>query len=178
MTDSSCINIMVGKKIQALGGATGGYTTGPSRVIEILRQRSRPYLFSNSVAPAVVAASLAVFDILEKDFSLVEKLKRNTHSFRDGMSKAGFKLSGQRDCPIVPVMLGGLGDDARLASEIADELLNENVYVIGFSFPVVPKGSARIRCQLSAAHSPKQVQHCVDAFIKVGRKKGVIPSSS
>ena len=138
------INSTLGK---ALGGATGGYTAGPRRVVEVLRQRSRPYLFSNSVAPAVVAASLAVFDLLEKDHSLVAKLQRNTHAFRDGMAKAGFKLSGQRDCPIVPVMLG----DARLAGEMADDLLGKGVYVIGFSFPVVPKGAARIRCQMSAA---------------------------
>jgi len=138
------INSTLGK---ALGGATGGYTAGPRRVVEVLRQRSRPYLFSNSVAPAVVAASLAVFNLLEKDHSLVEKLQRNTHAFRDGMAKAGFALSGQRDCPIVPVMLG----DARLASAMADDLLGKGVYVIGFSFPVVPKGAARIRCQMSAA---------------------------
>jgi glycine C-acetyltransferase len=161
------INSTLGK---ALGGATGGYTTGPSRVIELLRQKSRPYLFSNSVSPAVVASSLAVFDILEADYSLVERVKRNTHAFRDGMAKAGFKLSGQRDCPIVPVMLG----DARLAGAMADALLKRDVYVIGFSFPVVPKGAARIRCQISAAHSPAQIQQCIEAFVGIGKELKVV----
>ena len=161
------INSTLGK---ALGGATGGYTTGPKPVIDLLRQRSRPYLFSNSLTPCVVGASLEVFRILSSSNALVEKVKSNVHQFRTQMEKAGFKLGGARDHPIAPVMLG----DARLASQFADAMLARGVYVIGFSFPVVPKGLARIRVQLSAAHSTQQVQTAIDAFIAVGKSLKVI----
>lgn len=161
------INSTLGK---ALGGATGGYTTGPKPIIDLLRQRSRPYLFSNTVAPTVVGASLETFRILNESSEQVEKLARNVSIFRNRMTHAGFTLSGDPACPIVPVMLG----DARLATEFADDMLNRGVYVIGFSYPVVPKGQARIRVQLSAAHSPKEVETAVDAFVEVGKEKGVI----
>ena len=162
------INSTLGK---ALGGATGGYTAGPAKVVELLRQKSRPYLFSNSVAPTVVDVSLRVLDMIEADSSLVRRVLENTHKFRDGMTRAGFKLSGARDHPIVPVWLG----DARLAQEFADDMLQRGVYVVGFSFPVVPRGQARIRTQMSAGHTPEMVQRCVDAFVEVGRARGVIP---
>ncbi|EQC33676.1 2-amino-3-ketobutyrate coenzyme A ligase [Saprolegnia diclina VS20] len=152
------INSTLGK---ALGGGTGGYTTGRQAVIDLLRQRARPYLFSNSVAPAVVGASLKVFEILTRSSAYVEKIRANTHRFRDRMTAAGFTLTGARDHPIVAVMLG----DARAATDLADRLLDQGIYVIGFSFPVVPKGKARIRVQLSAAHSLDDVDKCVDAFI-------------
>ena len=161
------INSTLGK---ALGGATGGYTTGPKEVIDLLRQRSRPYLFSNTLTPCVVGASLEAFKILSESNALVEKLRGNVHMFRDKMTAAGFTLSGARDCPIVPVMLG----DARLASKISDALLERGVYVIGFSFPVVPKGQARIRCQMSAVHTKNQVQQVIDAFVEVGKMTNVI----
>nr|ADI21428.1 7-keto-8-aminopelargonate synthetase and related enzymes [uncultured gamma proteobacterium HF0010_26J14] len=161
------INSTLGK---ALGGGTGGYTSGPKEVIDTLRQKGRPYLFSNTLAPAVVGASLKVFDKLMTSSDLVEKIRFNTHRFRDRMTEAGFTINGARDHPICPVMLG----DARLASEMADAMLTHNVFVIGFSYPVVPKGKARIRCQVSAAHTTEQIDHSVDAFIKVGKQFGVI----
>ena len=162
------INSTLGK---AMGGATGGYTASSKRVVEVLRQRSRPYLFSNSVTPCIVDASLAVLDLIEKDSSLVDRVRSNTHMYRDALTKAGFKLSGARDHPIVPVWLG----DARLAQEFAEEMLKRGIYVIAFSFPVVPKGKARIRTQISAGHTPEMIQKCVNAFVEVGRAKGVIP---
>lgn len=162
------INSTLGK---ALGGATGGYTTGPKVLIDLLRNKARPYLFSNTLAPSVAGASLEVFRMLSQGSDLVEKLQSNVHQFRTSMAAAGFKLSGHDKCPIVPVMLG----DARLASEMADAMLARGIYVIGFSFPVVPRGAARIRVQMSAAHSPEQVQRCIDAFVEVGREKGVVP---
>jgi glycine C-acetyltransferase len=161
------INSTLGK---ALGGGTGGYTSGPKEVIDTLRQKGRPYLFSNTLAPAVVGASLKVFDKLMTSSDLVEKIRFNTHRFRDRMTEAGFTISGARDHPICPVMLG----DARLASEMADAMLSHDVFVIGFSYPVVPKGKARIRCQVSAAHTTEQIDCSVDAFIKVGKQFGVI----
>lgn len=161
------INSTLGK---ALGGATGGYTTGPKALIELLRNKARPYLFSNTLAPSVAGASLEVFRMLSASSEFVETLQANVRLFRNGMRKAGFEISGHDTCPIVPVMLG----DARLASEFADEMLSLGIYVIGFSYPVVPKGKARIRVQLSAAHTLHQVQTCVDAFVQVGRTKGVI----
>jgi len=162
------VNSTLGK---ALGGATGGYTTGSQPIIDILRQRSRPYLFSNSVAPPVVGASLKVFEMLQSgSFNQVEKVLSNTHLFRGELNAAGFTLSGSADHPIVPVMLG----DARLASEFADEMLNRGIYVVGFSFPVVPKGKARIRTQISAAHTTEQINFAVNAFIEVGKAKGII----
>ena len=165
------INSTLGK---ALGGATGGYTTGKKEVIDLLRQRARPYLFSNSLAPAVVGASLKVFEMISKDTTLRDRLMDNTKLFREGMKKAGFEILGDDSCPICPVMLR----DARLASEFADEMLKRGIYVIGFSFPVVPRDMARIRVQLSAGHTTEQVQRAIDAFIEVGIQKGVIKKSS
>ncbi len=161
------INSTLGK---AMGGATGGYTAGPKEVVQLLRQRSRPYLFSNTLAPSVVGASLEVFRIITESSDAVSKLASNVKMFREGMTEAGFTISGDPQCPISPVMLG----DARLASEMADELLARGIYVIGFSFPVVPKGAARIRVQLSASHSHEQIQQCIDAFVEVGKAKGVV----
>jgi glycine C-acetyltransferase len=161
------INSTLGK---ALGGASGGYTTGRKEVVDLLRQRGRPYLFSNTIAPPIVGASIEMFDRLMKDSSLVEKVRDNTIRFRTRMLEAGFKMSGDPLHPIAPVWLG----DARLASEMADDMLKEGIYVIGFSFPVVPKGQARIRVQLSACHSLEDVDRAVDAFIKVGKAHGVI----
>eukprot|EP00435_Cladocopium_sp_Y103_P063242 s4_g24.t2 len=161
------INSTLGK---ALGGATGGYTTGPKVLIDLLRNKARPYLFSNTLAPSVAGASLEVFKMLSNSGDLLQRLQANVKHFRSSMKAAGFKLSGHESCPIVPVMLG----DARLASEMADQMLKRGIYVIGFSYPVVPKGAARIRVQMSAAHEPNQVQQCIDAFVEVGKAKGVI----
>jgi len=160
------INSTLGK---ALGGAAGGYTTAAKPLIDLLRQRSRPYLFSNSLPPPVVACASKVFSILLDDSSLVEKINSNTTRFRKGMTEAGFTISGD-DHAISPVMLG----DAKLASDFADLMLQEGIYVIGFSFPVVPKGKARIRVQISAAHSEEDIDRTVAAFIKVGKQLGVI----
>lgn len=160
------INSTLGK---ALGGAAGGYTTGKKELIDLLRQRSRPYLFSNTLPPPVVACASKVFDILLDNFSLTEKVTKNTQKFRSEMKAAGFNIIGD-DHPICPVMLG----DAHLASIFANEMLERGIYVIGFSFPVVPKGKARIRVQISAAHSEQDIDKTVDAFIKVGKKLKVI----
>ncbi|GGY21575.1 glycine C-acetyltransferase [Paludibacterium paludis] len=164
------VDIYTGTLGKALGGASGGYVSGRRQIVDLLRQRSRPYLFSNSLAPAITAASLEVFRILKEDGAeLRARLKRNAEHFRRDMAAAGFTLvPGQH--PIIPVMLG----DARLASEMAAALLAEGVYVVGFSFPVVPKGKARIRTQMSAAHTPEQIDRTVAAFIRVGRELGVI----
>ena len=154
---------------KALGGASGGFTTGRKEIVDVLRNRSRPYLFSNSVAPMIVYASLAVMELLTSTTELRDKLEDNTKRFRAGMTEAGFAIK-EGDTPIVPIMLG----EARLAAEIADAMLEENIYVIGFSYPVVPKGQARIRVQLSAAHSTEQVDRAIEAFTKIGKQKGVI----
>lgn len=161
------INSTLGK---ALGGGTGGYTASSKEVVDILRQRGRPYLFSNSIAPPVVGASLEVFDLLENDTNLIASLAKNTEHFRTEMKKAGFTILGHDQCPIAPVFLG----DARLASEFADEMMKENIYVIGFSYPVVPTGKARIRVQLSAAHTPEQIDRAISGFVNIGKKKGVL----
>lgn len=163
------VDIVTGTLGKALGGAMGGYTTGKKEIIEILRQRSRPYLFSNSLAPAIVGASIKVFDMIENDTSLRDKLEANTDYFRAKMEEAGFDLIGA-DAAIVPVMLY----DAKLSQDMADALLKEGIYVIGFFFPVVPRGKARIRVQLSAAHSKEHIDKAVSAFIKVGRELEVI----
>lgn len=163
------VDIITGTLGKALGGASGGYTSGKKEVIEWLRQRSRPYLFSNSIAPPIVAASLKVFEMMKNGRELRERLWRNAAHFRDRMQVAGFQLAG-KDHPIIPVMLG----DARLASDMADKMLAKGIYVVGFSFPVVPKGQARIRTQMSAAHTLAHVDRAVDAFIEVGRELGVI----
>ncbi|MBA6157088.1 glycine C-acetyltransferase [Tenacibaculum sp. S7007] len=163
------VDIVTGTLGKALGGAMGGYTTGKKEIIEILRQRSRPYLFSNSLAPAIVGASLKVFDLLSNDTSLRDKLEWNTNYFRTEMKKAGFDLVGA-DAAIVPVMLY----DAKLSQTMANKLLEEGIYVIGFFFPVVPKEQARIRVQLSAAHTKEHLDKAVEAFVKVGKELKVI----
>jgi glycine C-acetyltransferase len=147
----------------------GGYTTAKKEIIEILRQRSRPYLFSNSLAPAIVGASLKVFELLEKDTSLRDTLEANTNYFKNGMKKAGFDII-DGDSAIVPVMLY----DAKLAQTMANELLKKGIYVIGFFYPVVPKEKARIRVQLSAAHTQEHLDKAIDAFVSVGKDLGVI----
>jgi glycine C-acetyltransferase len=154
---------------KALGGASGGFTSGRREIVALLRNRSRPYLFSNSLPPMIVYASLAVMQLLSRTTELRDKLEANTRRFRDGMTQAGFEIR-PGDTPIVPIMLG----DARLAAELADELLAEAIYVIGFSYPVVPQGQARIRVQLSAAHETAHVDRAIEAFTKIGRRKGVI----
>ena len=163
------VDIITGTLGKALGGASGGYTAGSRRIVEWLRQRSRPYLFSNTLAPVIAAASIKAFELIESGGSLRRKLKNNSDQFRAGMSKAGFDLvSGEH--PIIPVMLG----DAKLASEMADRLLGEGIYVIGFSFPVVPRGEARIRVQISAAHEREHLDQAIAGFARVGRSLGVI----
>ena len=159
------IDIITGTLGKALGGAMGGYTTGKKEIIEILRQRSRPYLFSNSLAPAIVGASLKVFDIISNDTSLRDKLEWNTNYFREKMDAAGFDLVGA-DAAIVPVMLY----DAKLSQIMANKLLDEGIYVIGFFYPVVPKDKARIRVQLSAAHSKENLDKAIFSFIKIGKE--------
>lgn len=163
------VDIITGTLGKALGGASGGYTAGKKEVIEWLRQRSRPYLFSNSVAPAIVQASIKVLDMLADGHELRNKLWQNTEYFRQQMTAAGFTLSGA-DHAIIPVMIG----EARQASEMADRLLEEGIYVIGFSFPVVPKGKARIRTQMSAAHSRQQLDRTIEAFTRIGKDLGII----
>lgn len=163
------IDIITGTLGKALGGAMGGYTTGKKEIIEMLRQRSRPYLFSNSLAPAIVGASIKVFEILSEDTSLRDKLADNTAYFKKGMKEAGFDII-DGDSAIVPVMLY----DAKLSQQMADMLLEEGIYVIGFFFPVVPKGKARIRVQLSAAHNRTHLDKAIGAFIKIGKKLDVI----
>jgi len=163
------VDIVTGTLGKALGGAMGGYTTAKKEIIEILRQRSRPYLFSNSLAPAIVGASLKVFEMLQNDTSLRDKLEWNTNYFRKGMEKAGFDLVGA-DAAIVPVMLY----DAKLSQDMANALLQEGIYVIGFFFPVVPREKARIRVQLSAAHTKEHLDKAIEAFIKVGKQLNVI----
>lgn len=163
------VDIITGTLGKALGGASGGYTSGKKEVIEWLRQRSRPYLFSNSVAPAIVTASLKVLDMLAEGDDLRAKLWENAAYFRSQMTAAGFTLSGA-DHAIIPVMIG----DARLAADMADKLLAEGIYVVGFSFPVVPKGKARIRTQMSAAHTREQLDRTIAAFTRIGKELGVI----
>jgi glycine C-acetyltransferase len=163
------IDIITGTLGKALGGASGGFTSGRKEIVGWLRQRSRPYLFSNSVAPVIAAASIAVFDLLERDTSLAEQLHENARYFRSKMAERGFDLiPGEH--PIIPVMLG----DAKLATEMADRLLERGIYVIGFSFPVVPEGKARIRTQMSAGLTRRQLDEAVEAFTTVGMELGVI----
>ena len=163
------VDIITGTLGKALGGAMGGYTTAKKEIIELLRQRSRPYLFSNSLAPAIVGASIKVFELLSKDTSLRDKLEWNTNYFKKGMIDAGFDIV-EGDSAIVPVMLY----DAKLSQTMANELLKEGVYVIGFFFPVVPKDKARIRVQLSAAHSKEHLDKAITAFISVGKRLNII----
>jgi len=173
-TPESCnvmgrVDIITGTLGKALGGASGGYTSGRKQIIAWLRQRSRPYLFSNSLAPVIAATSITALDLLRGSNELRTQLRRNSERFRTGMTAAGFTLAGA-DHPIIPVMIG----DARLATEMADRLLAEGIYVIGFSFPVVPQGEARIRTQMSAAHTDDHIDQAVAAFSRVGRELGVI----
>ena len=163
------VDIITGTLGKALGGAMGGYTTAKKEVIEILRQRSRPYLFSNSLSPAIVGASLKVFELLKKDTSLRDKLEWNTNYFKEGMRKAGLDFI-DGDSAIVPVMLY----DAKLSQVMADELLKLGIYVIGFFFPVVPKEKARIRVQLSAAHTKEHLDKAIAAFTLVGKNLNII----
>ncbi|KMJ43639.1 glycine C-acetyltransferase [Xenorhabdus khoisanae] len=163
------VDIITGTLGKALGGASGGYTAARKEVVEWLRQRSRPYLFSNSLAPAIVSASIKVLDMLENGDDLRERLWKNANLFREKMTAAGFTLAGA-DHAIIPVMLG----DAKLAQEFAAELLKEGIYVIGFFYPVVPKGQARIRTQISAAHTEEQIEQVVAAFTRIGKQLDVI----
>ena len=163
------VDLLTGTFGKALGGASGGYTSGSAEIVGWLRQRSRPYLFSNSLAPVIAATTLRALDLLEGSDELRVRLADNAALFREGMEAAGFVLAGAGH-PIIPVMLG----DARVATEMASRLLDEGIYVIGFSYPVVPRGQARIRTQMSAAHSTEDVEQAVDAFTTVGRDMGVV----
>ncbi|MFA6946788.1 MAG: glycine C-acetyltransferase [Pedobacter sp.] len=163
------VDIITGTLGKALGGASGGFTSGPKEVINLLRQRSRPYLFSNTLAPSIVGASIAVLDMLDESTELRDKLEENTLYFREKMTAAGFDIKPGTH-PIVPIMLY----DAKLSQDFAAELLKEGIYVIGFYFPVVPKGKARIRVQLSAAHNKEHLDKAISAFTRVGKKLGVL----
>jgi glycine C-acetyltransferase len=163
------IDIITGTLGKALGGAMGGYTTGKKEIIELLRQRSRPYLFSNSLAPALVGAAIKVFDLISNDTKWRDQLERNTIYFKEGMKNAGFEIV-EGDSAIVPVMLY----DAKLSQKMANLLLEEGIYVIGFFYPVVPKGKARIRVQLSASHNQEHLDKAIQAFVKIGKKLDVI----
>jgi glycine C-acetyltransferase len=163
------IDIITGTLGKALGGASGGFTSGRKEIIEMLRQRSRPYLFSNTVAPSIVGASIAVLDMLTETTELRDKLEYNTKYFRTKMTEAGFDIK-PGEHPIVPVMLY----DAVVAQNFASKILDEGIYVIGFFFPVVAKGQARIRVQLSAAHTQEHLDKAIEAFTKVGKELGVI----
>lgn len=163
------IDIITGTLGKAMGGASGGYTSGKKEVIDWLRQRSRPYLFSNSVAPAIVSASIRVLDLLKESGELRDRLWENAAHFRARMEAAGFTMGGA-DHAIIPIMLG----DAKVAAEFAERALEKGIYVIGFSFPVVPKGQARIRTQMSAAHSREELDKAIEAFIQVGKDMGII----
>ncbi len=163
------VHILTGTLGKAMGGASGGYTSGKKEIIEWLRQRSRPYLFSNTLAPVITATSLKVLDLLESSDHLRKKLRENTAYFRSGMEKLGYKIIPGTH-PITPVMLG----DAKLATSLADKLLQEGIYVIAFSYPVVPKDKARIRVQISAAHEKKHLDHALSAFAKVGKELNII----
>ena len=162
---------------KALGGAAGGFTTGRREIVELLRQRSRPYLFSNTVAPAIVGASLAVLELLSSSTQLRDRVMSHAGRFREGMSRAGFRIKPGSH-PIVPIMMSGPraadGGDARLAQEVAAALLDEGIYVVGFSYPVVPSGESRIRVQLSAAHTADMVDRAVEAFTLVGRRFSLV----
>jgi len=163
------IDAITGTLGKALGGASGGYVSGRREIVAMLRQRSRPYLFSNTLAPPIAAASIKVIEMLEQSGDLRKKLRDNAAYFRSALEKLGFTLVPGSH-PIIPVMLG----DARLASTMADKLLEEGIYVIGFSFPVVPRDKARIRTQISAAHEREHLDRAIAAFAKVGRELGVI----
>ena len=163
------VDIITGTLGKALGGASGGYTAAKAEVVDWLRNRSRPYLFSNTLTPTIAAASIKVLDMLQAGGDLRRKVRDNADYFRNEMTKLGFTLAGA-DHPIVPVMLG----DASLAGQFSERMLEEGIYVVGFSFPVVPKGQARIRTQMSAAHSQADLDKAIAAFAKVGRELGII----
>ncbi len=167
------VDIITGTLGKALGGAMGGYTTGRQEIIDMLRQKSRPYLFSNSLAPSIVGGSLKVFDMLERTTELRDKLEENTRYFKEGISQAGFDIK-EGESPIVPIMLY----DAPLAQKFAARLLEEGIYVTGFFYPVVPQGQARIRVQLSAAHEKHHLDTAIQAFTKIGEELGVAEGSS
>jgi len=158
---------------KALGGASGGFISGRQEIIDLYRQRSRPYLFSNTLSPVVTGASIAVLDLLTETTELRDKLEKNTQYFRDKMTEAGFDIK-QGIHPIVPIMLGKFKNDAQLSQDMANDLLKEGIYVIGFFYPVVPKGQSRIRVQISAAHNRSHLEKAIQAFVKVGEKHGVI----
>jgi len=162
------VDIVTSTLGKAMGGASGGFTTGRKEIVEMLRQRSRPYLFSNSLAPPIVAASLAVLALIEKSTELRDRLEENTRYFRTGMTAAGFDIVPGTH-PITPIMFG----EAKLANDVAKDMLAEGIYVIGFSYPVVPKGKARIRVQISAAHTKAHLDRALDAFRNVGKKHGL-----
>jgi len=167
------IDIITGTLGKALGGASGGFISGRKEIIELYRQRARPYLFSNTLAPAVVGASIAVFDLLSETTELRDKLERNTKYFREKMTEAGFDIT-PGEHPIVPIMLGKFENDAKLSQDMARDLLEEGIYVIGFYFPVVPRGQSRIRVQISAGHKMEHLDKAIAAFTKIGKKHGVI----
>ena len=167
------VDIITGTLGKALGGAMGGFTTGRAEIIELLRQRSRPYLFSNSLAPSIVGASIEVFKMLDETTELRDQLEENTNYFKAGLQRIGLDFK-DGESAIVPVMLG----DARLSQTMADALLKEGIYVIGFFYPVVPKGQARIRVQLSAAHTQAHLDRALNAFEKVGRELGVLAETA
>jgi glycine C-acetyltransferase len=167
------VDIITGTLGKALGGASGGFISGRKELIELYRQRSRPYLFSNTLAPVVVGASIAVFDLLSETTELRDKLEDNTTYFREKMAEAGFDITPGIH-PIVPIMLGKFENDAKLSQDMARDLLEEGIYVIGFYYPVVPKGQSRIRVQLSAAHDRHHLDRAIEAFTKVGKKHSVI----
>jgi len=162
------VDILTGTLGKALGGASGGYTSGRREIVDLLRQRSRPYLFSNSLAPPIAAASLKVLEMLSASTALRDKLEDNTRFFRDGMSRLGYEIVPGTH-PIVPVMLG----DAALAGRVAEAMLSHGVYVVGFSYPVVPQGKARIRTQISAAHSREDLTFAIEAFGAVRKELGL-----
>ena len=163
------VDIITSTLGKAMGGASGGFTSSSKNIVDILRQRSRPYLFSNSLAPAIVSASIEVLNMLADNNDLLEKIKNNTHYFRSEIQRIGYTIKNGEH-PIIPIMLG----DAKLAQTIAQEMLNENIYVIGFSYPVVPKGEARIRVQISAAHSKQDMDLAITAFEKIGHKYNIL----
>ena len=167
------VDIITGTLGKALGGASGGFISGKKELIELYRQRSRPYLFSNTLAPVVVGASIAVFDLLSETTELRDKLEENTTYFREKMTEAGFDITPGVH-PIVPIMLGKFENDAKLSQDMARDLLAEGIYVIGFYYPVVPKGQSRIRVQLSAAHDRPHLDRAIEAFTKIGKKYNVI----
>ncbi len=170
------VDIITSTLGKAMGGASGGFTSGRREIIEVLRQKSRPYLFSNTLAPSIAAASIAAFDLLGRSADLRDRLMANTRRFRSEMTRLGFDII-EGIHPIVPVMLRRFENDAQLAQTVARDLYAEGIYVVGFTFPVVPRGQSRIRVQISAAHTPEQIEQALAAFAGVGRRHGIIPAA-